>query len=388
MGCKIPWDTDMVMSSFTKVFVQTELREHREKVLFEREKALLPATQQEMREENLEKEMIMLLNIANIYRNSVKETYYLDAAKKIADELGVTIPVHGHIEPGQTASAVKPRPITRCIDDKCKGFIMSNNWCCGLCDMQVCKECLKEKEDEHKCLQEDVDTRQLLLNNTKPCPKCGAMISKVDGCNQMWCVMCHTTFDWKSGEIASGHTHNPHYYEWLRRSGKDVPRTPGDVPVQCGDALPNAYIFQTAVKKHYKQEEWPMLMQLHRLAVHIQIVELTSLARNLRELNNASLRRGYLKGHITEDYFKREIFIRERKRERSQALHNVMALYHTQLTGVLVAFCNEKLPFDQHMDELNELTTYCNTCFKTIARSYNVKAYVISLKPARVQREQ
>ena len=48
MGCKTIWNREFVDSFCTKYFRNTELRRHREKVLFEREKALMPQSQKEV----------------------------------------------------------------------------------------------------------------------------------------------------------------------------------------------------------------------------------------------------------------------------------------------------------------------------------------------------
>lgn len=392
MGCKVPWDMDMILANFTKTFFHNELRKHREKVFFEREKSLLPATQQEMREEVLTKEMDLLAQLAGLYKKTAKEKEYLQAAQAIADELGVPLPGESLAGPSQPAKVIKPRPITKCIDEKCRGFIMSTNWRCGMCQMQVCHECLKEKTDGHKCTKEDQETRKLLLNNTKPCPKCGVMISKVDGCNMMWCVMCHTTFDWASGEMTTGHNHNPHYYEWLRRTGRDVPRDPGDMPqmpqnMACGvDVFPHAYHFRQMATMKYGVRETETLMGLHRLTTHIRDVELIQLRLKLGELNNNKLRKSFLKGDITEEEFKRDIFIRERARERNQSLYNVMNLFYAQLRDNLILFFNERPSYQQCMEEMKELTNYCNECFQSTARTYNIKAMKISLQVFNVTR--
>lgn len=387
MSCKVPWDNDVIIDNFTKNFFQTELRKHREKVMFEREKALMPASQQELRQENLRKEMDLLLQLADLYSKTSKEARYLKEAQAIADELGE--PLRG-VQPVVASKAEKSRAVAGCIDEKCKGFIMSNNWCCGLCDMQVCKHCLKAKQEDHVCKEEDKDTRKLLLNNTKPCPKCAVMISKVDGCNQMWCVMCHTTFEWTTGEIVKTNIHNPHYYEWLRRTGQQVPRAPEDVPrgvqggvanLGCENRLPHAYAYQGLIRGKYSFAEIQALLGLHRLALHIQEVEIRGLQANLVELNNNELRKQYLNNKLTEEGFKREIYNRHLKRERSQSFINVMQLFHNHLHGLLVAFGSGTPSFTKHIAELQELTNYCNECFIGIGRVYNVRPYTIIVAP-------
>lgn len=382
MGCKIPWNVDVILDNFTKSFFQKEYREHREKVLFEREKALLPETQQLINEENLAKELDLIVQLISLYRNTAKGARYLKEAEVIAMELGIRVPDIGAIGSIPKPMAVsKPRPVIKCIDGNCRGFIMSNNWRCGLCHNDVCSKCLKKKEDEHTCVKEDIETRNLLLQNTKPCPKCAVMIQKVSGCDHMWCVMCKTAFSWKTGECDNSRTTNPHYYDWLRRSGREVPREPGDTPAgqpQCADNLPHARDFERVTRDKYTFEECTMLLTFYRLWHHIRDVEYTRLDRDMA-IDNTTLRKSFLKQRITEEEFKREVFIRERKRERSQAIRNVFEVLCNHLEGVLLACYNTKISLDKHQKEMYQLIDYCNECLKKIATTYNVKLLQIQV---------
>ena len=58
---------------------------------------------------------------------------------------------------------------------------------------------------------------EFLNKDTKPCPHCGTMIFKISGCSQIFCVDCHTAWDWNTSKIITGVIHNPHYYEFLNR---------------------------------------------------------------------------------------------------------------------------------------------------------------------------
>jgi len=123
--------------------------------------------------------------------------------------------------------------LMNCQVKECKGYL-STQYKCGLCEKYTCSQCLLVKEEGHECKEDDVSTVRLIRKETKPCPKCSTRISKIDGCDQMWCVECKTAFSWKSGNIVNGAIHNPHYYDFLRKTQGFVPRA--DNP--CGEIPP------------------------------------------------------------------------------------------------------------------------------------------------------
>jgi hypothetical protein len=99
----------------------------------------------------------------------------------------------------------------------CEGFV-GLNWKCGMCETKVCKECREVLDAEHACNPDTVASVKALTKEAKPCPKCATMISKIDGCDQMWCTCCKTAFSWCTGQIETAIVHNPHYFEYLRRT--------------------------------------------------------------------------------------------------------------------------------------------------------------------------
>jgi hypothetical protein len=121
--------------------------------------------------------------------------------------------------------------ITPCPMEGCLGKL-GDDGKCGLCQQMFCTDCMKDKRVDHECQSDDVETVRELRKTTRPCPTCGVLIYKTEGCDQMWCVKCHTTFSWKSGAISQGIVHNPHFYQ----ERQQAMRTPGDIP--CG-GLPN-----------------------------------------------------------------------------------------------------------------------------------------------------
>eukprot|EP00730_Choanoeca_flexa_P006465 TRINITY_DN12155_c3_g6_i2.p1 TRINITY_DN12155_c3_g6~~TRINITY_DN12155_c3_g6_i2.p1 ORF type:complete len:497 (+),score=115.29 TRINITY_DN12155_c3_g6_i2:62-1552(+) len=54
----------------------------------------------------------------------------------------------------------------------------------------------KQYGDKLKRSMEEVETLMLLQESSKPCPSCGARISKTSGCNKMICTQCARPFCW------------------------------------------------------------------------------------------------------------------------------------------------------------------------------------------------
>lgn len=152
--------------------------------------------------------------------------------------------------------------LMNCQAKECKGYL-STKYKCGLCEQYTCSQCLLVKEEGHECKPDDVLTVRMIREETKPCPKCSTRISKIDGCDQMWCVECKTAFSWKSGNVVNGAIHNPHYYEFLRKTQGFVPRA--DNP--CGEIPPlgTMRITLRTVKDHIRSN----LFSFHRFLEEI-----------------------------------------------------------------------------------------------------------------------
>jgi hypothetical protein len=155
-----------------------------------------------------------------------------------------------------TAANASPIPVPKfirsCVNESCNGFL-NEDWFCTLCNHSTCKECnclikkgsplegsvsttvlplegsVSTTLEQHTCNPDDVASAKLINTDTKPCPTCKTGIYRISGCNQMWCIQCHTAFDWTTGKIET-YIHNPHYYEWMRATGKNIPRAQGDYP--------------------------------------------------------------------------------------------------------------------------------------------------------------
>lgn len=120
-----------------------------------------------------------------------------------------------------------------CPSQECRGYINASNGICGMnCGITVCLHCDEIKKDNHECNPEVLSTKELIQQTTKPCPNpnCRRPISKVEGCNQMYCTQCRTVFDFNSLEIErTNNIHNPLALRDLRNNG-NIPRHVDDIP--------------------------------------------------------------------------------------------------------------------------------------------------------------
>jgi hypothetical protein len=228
----------------------------------------------------------------------------------------------------------------KCPSEDCRGFL-SSAWKCGTCQKFFCADCHAEKagqrDEEHTCNADAKATAAMIRQETKPCPKCGIRISKIDGCDQMWCVSCQTTFSWNTGQILLNTVvHNPHYYEYLRRVNNGaVPREAGDVP--CG-GLPNAYTFTRIVMEltTLTQLEKNELLDIVRCLNDVQHVRLPQFPLRQAANVNQDVDIKYLMKEITEEQWgaalERMETSGERKKEIGLILQTLLHVGSEKLT--------------------------------------------------------
>jgi hypothetical protein len=97
---------------------------------------------------------------------------------------------------------------------------------CQLCEKLNCMSCetvVNGDLETHQCKKSDLESLAEIKRESKRCPKCSIWISKIDGCNDMFCTECRTPFNYRTGEIIKkGGFHNPHYIEHLDRGGQRI----------------------------------------------------------------------------------------------------------------------------------------------------------------------
>jgi hypothetical protein len=389
--CAKEWSRKFLRENLTNVFLSTKYKEHLEDVLFDQEKALLPATQPLVEERiarrGLEKQLMDLnLLIDDLYKQK------RDLERQI----------HYGILSKPSEEKERARFVRQCPANGCRGFL-STQWKCGICEQWSCPECHELKgynrDCHHTCDPNNVETAKLLAKDSKPCPKCQSLIFKIDGCDQIWCTQCHIAFSWKTGKLEH-HIHNPHFYEWQRKNGGGAaPRNPGDI--ECGRELGHIVVarIQELAKKHsdlYNGEQrkpnayWPVHSYSGKIERFIDIIR--NCVHNIRMelpnfqtdyvIRNQDLRIKYLEGSISEYDFKTMIQRNDKKTKKNIEISQVLHLANTALTDIIFRLIDnlEKSNDGQHnidsfLREIDEIMKYCNEIFKDITFTYNIVQY-------------
>ena len=271
MNCHKELQREFLVENFTQKFVTQDWKKHREQVIFQRERALLPTRQPvaEMfrRKEVLKRENEELLKQMNELRakqyQCQREIGNIDYRIRVGPAADANPRnASGSASAPHAAAFIRPCPNT---ESNCRGFL-STQWKCNLCNMWACKDCHEIKgttqDAPHECNPDNLASAKLIDAETRPCPKCGARVFKISGCNQMFCTACNDcAFDWVTGRIETI-IHNPHYFEFQRqRNGGQAPRVIGDI--LCGREVDHATI-HTITTDLFPREEISQMMMVWR----------------------------------------------------------------------------------------------------------------------------
>lgn len=320
MNCKKVWNREFLCNNFTKSFINNDYRDYRQQLLLDKEKALLPATQI----------IVEAMNNKEKLQKSLDE-YLIEVSRK-KQEFCDEIKFNEAIINGITYNKQKKVFIKKCGVENCRGFL-SEQWKCGICDTTTCNKCLEllnqEQDQEHVCKEENIESAKLISKDSKPCPKCAALIFKIDGCNQMWCVVCHTAFSWTTGQIETSRIHNPHYYEMLRNmsANGEIPREPENICNDDNTGMPDNHQIQRLLRSKINDLEYntfsKQILSITRQIFHI-LYDHPNTFQEKYDKSKRELRIKYLMNNITEEEWKKELQRKEKKYEKTLNTYQVI----------------------------------------------------------------
>jgi len=405
MKCNKVWSEAFIVSNLNQSFVKTEYKEHRKKLLLEHQISRLPESMgsvenykliktEEKEYERIKEQMIELKKLENDLRTKSYAKYNR---------------IH-QLRSGKTEKETKRAFIMACVNNDCRGYL-STQYKCDICELFTCSKCLDiighTKNDPHTCKEENVQSAELIRKETKPCPKCGTRISKLSGCDQMWCTECHVAFSWNTGRIDTGTVHNPEFYRYMQTTNGEgvAPRNPGDVI--CG-GMPGYYdlkkhildkivynndtknVEQKSVEQKSVEEKRieqdriiafkKKISTIHRNLVHISQNDVNRYRETVRNLDNFEDERvKYLVNEITKKEFAAKIYNNDVKRKKETEILHIFELIIsitndlfraiTQSTTIGETFVNE---VKGRLTEMKNLSIYCNSQLQKISSTYGM----------------
>lgn len=381
MNCRRAWTRDFMCETVGRAFVNGIYTNKRKEILFEKEKARMPETlplaeilkkreASKIKVHEAQKEVVKCLQLWREARYKLREEeIQLDEYRDIFRSGKVNKKVESYM---------------KCPVDNCKGFLENGTNKCKICTSTICKKCISVVSDEnHECKKEDLETAKLIQSTTKPCPQCGTRISKVNGCDQMWCTNCHVAFSWNTGKMETGIVHNPHYYQWMNNNDvQHANRNPQDEV--CGGLINyhhiNTHCRQNKININLDRR-YNLLSIMHRGIRHLQIVIIRKLREDLNGENDNSKRRAeYMCDMISESEFISHIIKKDKNRMRDQDMLNVYELY------VQVGIEQFRNLLESHFDDgtllhllktMEKLRDYCVDELKKISRNYKMGVWLI-----------
>jgi len=369
MNCKREWNIEFLRTMLSRTFMEKKYKEHQKDALLSEAESTIGQYQvfARLAEEAEHASKIVAEAKAEM---DVATKKYRDAC----DEL-YRIRGQYHNRPVDNTSERRDF-FMACPRVDCRGKL-SNVYKCGLCEHWFCPQCHvdkgMEKDGEHECHQDDLDTVKLLRDNTRPCPKCHMGIYKTEGCDQMWCVQCQTCFSWRSGSILNGVVHNPHFYEYQRRlaNGGDAPRVPGDIP--CG-GLPPYYQMRNLIRSRGGDTiTTSYLCNIHQYTNELIDVVMPSIYRKFNARPDLHRQHGvqYLRNFINREKWRDLIYKAVRQEEKYRRYYQLLETITTNIAEYLRQFIAGEDP-KKVKEACDELFKYANEESDKLRKQYNM----------------
>ena len=354
--CKYIWDTSFCEKKLTKQFMNGPYKKSRIELMYLNEKEKMAKTMKDV--ENMIK--------SEEYTEIISEENKL--IQKLQRELALKKEKLREMKRTQR-NLRKPNYVDetrykmKCPSDSCCGFL-NDEYVCILCDTQYCDKCMEkiesnsggESKTSHICNPEKLSTYQMIKNECKPCPGCSEMISKINGCDQMWCTKCHVTFSWDTGRVDYGNVHNPHFVEWEKNNGKEFIRQPGEI--LCGGVPDIKFVKELqflAINTHNNNDKFKCYDKIYSTPEFInlpifkntinQVRFFTWLYRTISNIEmfraynlddyrwkcqkmdiSRELRIKFLRKQITEEKFKKSLYRLKMKREKELEILHILEL--------------------------------------------------------------
>ena len=262
--------------------------------------------------------------------------------------------------------------IIPCPGLNCRGFVEKG--VCGVCQIHVCLQCREIQGDDHICNLETLQSIAALARDSKPCPKCCAIIYRTEGCNHMFCTNCRTHFDWVSGKILKTST-NGHYLHLQQFSQNVSTREIDTDELSCIENRFSIYHHRISIDDietdtlpaELIQSIWMdsnSIRLAKRKLYNEQTIQMVT-TENLQELQVK-----YLLGDITEEHWSRQVYQIIRKKTLYLLYAEIFNIYLETIDNLQI-LCIAKTPkLNEIVHNYTKLIELCNDSFISIVEEY------------------
>lgn len=392
MNCRTVITYDQFMKFTDKTWRFKTYKKQREAVLMEREQSKFPATVghlANLREASIiQQEVNVLIQKRNELNTEIERLQF-----NIARLKGIA----GTAVSEEKKERIVYQWVQACPSKDCRGFL-NQDFECPVCNVSFCKDCLvphseghaspegagASQQSRHECDAELVETLKEIKKDAKPCPTCGEFISKISGCDQMFCTGCGTAFSWKTGQKESGLIHNPHAFEFFQRNPEQRElydqqrrRNQAGEGGACRQYVPHytqirmiplCQSWQTKIS-HFQSNVWNLHeYQIPRIEEYVVDQDM-----------NLDIRIKYIQKEYSEKDFKRILHQREKKRNFVRMilpiLRNTYDIFANYLWAMVDSTDPEKIK--QMVEHINELRGETNDIFMKISEDLGYSATVM-----------
>lgn len=374
MKCHTLWNHQFVLSTFGSTFVKRLLHTQKD-ILFREQKAFFPHTQEyihlQMRKTELKSKQsnlkMQIKNLKQELQTTISNIYNINNSM-------YSFEYHDRTLQKQISTT---KYIRICGKNDCKGFVDEKTGTCQLCSAQFCKRCMEQKENDHECDEDNILTVELLKKDSKNCPKCSALIHRISGCPDMFCIHCHTAFNWNTLVINERGNSNPHYYEWLRNNNSisNTNRNACGVNLGLYD-MTRSHIYKT-LSQNNKNVITESLRSIHHRENNMNVFmqNVGSLEYrdniNLSELyTTATLacRSKYMKNEISERQFKTNLMKIHKALEYNSHMKDILRVIQTYKQDMIHNIIySESFNYENFINEFLNFVEYINDTVRQIS---------------------
>ena len=312
MNCKNAINYESFLNQFGKTWVFGKYKTHKENVLIDIEKQRFKEDLAEVAVQNEIAELDAIIAAEfRKYRESIRN---LEERRR---------------ELRQPKNKTKYISNFQCPSVDCNGFL-DKDFKCGLCTKQTCKKCYIQinKDEIHVCDDEQIETFKKIKEDSKTCPSCGEFISKISGCDQMFCVKCGTAFSWKTGQVEKGVVHNPHAHAFFQNNPHlgEIYRNNinGNNGNGCRPHVPQMFSIVHKISHELRTE----IQNLHRTVAEFRAYYRNTYTEKIEGNINGTMNKDYrvlfLNKRITETKFKHMIHMRYKRHNFNKQIANLI----------------------------------------------------------------